>query len=153
MIIFGAQVIPNLISESPFKLVPLIWPLWALPCFLVQAVGIKRIRIESISASHIIRINIVWGNFCFPLETCMFWVTVQTVFLSVGHSKKKTLKALVKRALSYLSVHSFIYLKISFLPPALLRYNWHVTLCKFKVYSVMIWITYILQNDYHNNVS
>ena len=26
-----------------------------------------------------------------------------------------------------------------------LRYNWHITLCKFKVYNVLIWHTYILQ--------
>lgn len=109
MIIFGAQVIPNLISESPFKLVPLIWPLWALPCFLVQAVVIKRNRIESISASHIIRINIVWGNFCFQLEMCMFWFTVQTVFLSVGHGKKKNFESPGKKSL-ILPICSFLYL-------------------------------------------
>ena len=28
--------------------------------------------------------------------------------------------------------------------PALLRYNWHRTLCNFKMYSVMIWYIYIL---------
>lgn len=38
-------------------------------------------------------------------------------------------------------------------PPALLRYNWHTTLCKFKVYNVMVWYTHILQNVYHNKVS
>lgn len=25
--------------------------------------------------------------------------------------------------------------------PALLRYNWHIILCKFKVYSALIWYT------------
>ena len=38
-------------------------------------------------------------------------------------------------------------------PPALLRYNWHITLHKFKVYSVMIWCTYRSQNIYHDKVS
>lgn len=34
--------------------------------------------------------------------------------------------------------------------PTLLRYNWHTTLCKFKVYNnVLIWHTYVLQNNYH----
>ena len=33
------------------------------------------------------------------------------------------------------------------LSPALLRYNWHITLYKFKVYNVMIRYTYILWND------
>ena len=37
-------------------------------------------------------------------------------------------------------------------PQALLKYNWHITLCKFKVYSVVIWYMYILQNDYHSKV-
>lgn len=32
---------------------------------------------------------------------------------------------------------------------ALLWYNWHITLYTFKVYSVMIWYTYVLQNDGH----
>ena len=31
----------------------------------------------------------------------------------------------------------------------LLRYNWHTALYMFKVYSIMIWLTYIM-NDYHS---
>lgn len=27
----------------------------------------------------------------------------------------------------------------------LLKYNWHTTLCKFKVYNIMIWLTYIME--------
>ena len=38
-------------------------------------------------------------------------------------------------------------------PPPLLRYNWHITLCKLKVYSVLIWCIYILQNDNHHCMS
>ena len=38
------------------------------------------------------------------------------------------------------------YIAHSFLLPALLRYHGHVTLCKFKVYNVMIWYWYILKN-------
>ena len=34
---------------------------------------------------------------------------------------------------------------------ALLRYNWHITLCKFKVYNTIF--KCILQNDYHNKVN
>ena len=30
-------------------------------------------------------------------------------------------------------------------PPVLLRYNWHTALYKFKVYSLMIWLTYIME--------
>ena len=37
--------------------------------------------------------------------------------------------------------------------PSSLRYNWHITLCKFKVYKVLIWYTYILQNDYSLSIS
>ena len=38
--------------------------------------------------------------------------------------------------------------------PALLRYNWHIILCKFKVYKLLMWYIYILQNDYqHSNHS
>ena len=33
---------------------------------------------------------------------------------------------------------------------ALLRYNWQITLCEFKLYNVMIWYTYILWNNYHS---
>ena len=41
--------------------------------------------------------------------------------------------------------------KWSFLfSPALLRYNWHKTLCKFKVHHILIWYTYISRNDGHN---
>lgn len=32
--------------------------------------------------------------------------------------------------------------------PALLRYNWHIALCKFKVYIMLIWDIYKLQKDY-----
>ena len=34
--------------------------------------------------------------------------------------------------------------------PILLRYNWYITLL--KVYNIMIWSIYLLQNDYHNNI-
>ena len=34
-------------------------------------------------------------------------------------------------------------------PPAVLRYSWHVTLCKFKMHSVLIGYTNTLWNDYH----
>ena len=45
--------------------------------------------------------------------------------------------------------------------PALLRYNWHIIWCKFKVYNMMIWCTYkyihtyiyIFQSNYQNKVS
>ena len=32
-------------------------------------------------------------------------------------------------------------------------YNWCITLCKSKVYNVMIWYMYILWNDYYNKIS
>ena len=35
----------------------------------------------------------------------------------------------------------------------LLRYNWHVTLCYFQLYSIMFWRLYILENDYHKKSS
>ena len=45
----------------------------------------------------------------------------------------------------------FICLKYSpFLPPALLRHNWHTTLCKFKVCNMLMCYTYILQYIHHN---
>ena len=40
-----------------------------------------------------------------------------------------------------------------FLSQALLRYNWHTTLCKFNIYNLMIWQTCMLQNYYHIKVS
>ena len=36
---------------------------------------------------------------------------------------------------------------------ALLTYNWQLTLCKFKMYNVMVWYTYQFQNDDHNRVN
>lgn len=36
---------------------------------------------------------------------------------------------------------------------AALRYIWHITLCKLKVYNVMIWYIHISQNNYHLNTS
>lgn len=35
----------------------------------------------------------------------------------------------------------------------LLKYNWYITLYKFKMTDVMIWYAYMLWNDYHNRVS
>ena len=32
-----------------------------------------------------------------------------------------------------------------FFLPVSLRYNWHTVLCKFKVYSIMIWLPYIMK--------
>lgn len=37
--------------------------------------------------------------------------------------------------------------------PALLRYDWHITLCNFKMSNLLVWYTYILQNDYHQSTS
>lgn len=31
--------------------------------------------------------------------------------------------------------------------------SWHITLCEFKGYSMLIWYTYILQYDYHSSVN
>lgn len=36
---------------------------------------------------------------------------------------------------------------------ALLRYNWHLILCKFKVYSQVTLYMYVMQNDYHNQAN
>ena len=33
-----------------------------------------------------------------------------------------------------------------------IRYNWHITLCKFKMYNVMIWYLFILWNDYYSKL-
>ena len=37
--------------------------------------------------------------------------------------------------------------------PALLRYNWQVTLCKFEVYNVVMWCTITLWNGDHSKIS
>ena len=37
--------------------------------------------------------------------------------------------------------------------PALLRWNWHIILYKFKVYTQLIRYIYMLKNDYHHNIS
>ena len=50
-----------------------------------------------------------------------------------------------------LVVHWFGF--VSVFPPALLSFDWHITLCKLKVFNVMTWYKYILQNDYHHEVS
>ena len=53
----------------------------------------------------------------------------------------------------FLAVLKFVpHVEISFFFPDLLRYNWHITLCKFKVYSVVILYVYILHNDYPSEV-
>lgn len=38
-------------------------------------------------------------------------------------------------------------------PPGLLTYSWQVTAYKFKVQNMLIWYTYILQNNPHHSVS
>ena len=54
---------------------------------------------------------------------------------------------------------SALFALLYFSIPVLLRYKhcgnltywsyiWHITLCKFKVYNMLIWYTYKLQNDY-----
>ena len=40
---------------------------------------------------------------------------------------------------------------VSFFLQVLLRYNWYTAMYKFKVYSIMIWLTSC--NDYHNKFS
>lgn len=48
--------------------------------------------------------------------------------------------------------YNLLFVCFVVLPP-LLIYNWYVTLCKFKVYKVMICHLYILWNDYHSYIS
>ena len=62
-----------------------------------------------------------------------------------------TIKSICDCILTFLSSFFFPTWKFSF-PSALLGYNWHIILCKFKVY-MLIWYTYILQNDYHRSVT
>lgn len=45
------------------------------------------------------------------------------------------------------SRNKFIRMRSLFL--SLLRYSWYTTVCKFKVYNMVIWSTYIMWNDYH----
>lgn len=40
----------------------------------------------------------------------------------------------------------FFFKHLSFFS-TLLKYNWHTTLCKFKMYKILIWYTYVLKND------
>lgn len=52
------------------------------------------------------------------------------------------------------SIHPTKYTSTSlFFPPSFIGYNLHLTLCKFKIYDVMIWYMCILQYGYHNEVS
>ena len=45
------------------------------------------------------------------------------------------------------NLQSFAVIVLIF--PTLIRYNWHITLVMFKVYNVMIWCMYIMQNIHH----
>lgn len=47
-------------------------------------------------------------------------------------------------------VLSFFVMSFS---PALLGYNRHITLCKLKVNSVLIYTLNILRNDYHSSIN
>lgn len=38
-------------------------------------------------------------------------------------------------------------------PLALLKYNWQIKLCIFKMCTMMIWYTYTLWNGYHEQVN
>ena len=49
------------------------------------------------------------------------------------------------------SIHC-IFCRYYFFLPVLLRYNWHTALYKLKVYSVMIWLTYVVK-WYHSMFS
>ena len=48
---------------------------------------------------------------------------------------------------------SWLFISLIFFFPALLSNNWHITLCNFKLYNLLIWYIYILQNDYHHSIS
>lgn len=51
-------------------------------------------------------------------------------------------------------LHTFFHVSNSLhCSPHLSRLNCHITLCKFKMYTVVIWHTWALQNDYHDKVS
>ena len=73
---------------------------------------------------------------------CIFWVTVLCWMCLLQIF-------IFSRSVACLLIH----LIIIFFFPTLLRYNWHITLCNFKVYNMLIWYTYILQYDHHQSVS
>lgn len=47
----------------------------------------------------------------------------------------------------------FLFSVLKNVLPALLSCNWHTTLYKLKVDSLLIWHTYIVQNDYHHSAN
>lgn len=54
-----------------------------------------------------------------------------------------------KHVVNVIAVSFIVVLVLGFIFSALLKYNWHITLHKFKVYDMMVWYMYKLLNDYH----
>ena len=56
--------------------------------------------------------------------------------------------------ITYLKMHSIVMsFNLFFFPPVSLRCSWHTVLHQFKVYSIVIWLTYVSWNDYCSKVS
>lgn len=68
-----------------------------------------------------------WG--CFGRRQSCWGVTVSSPLRFVTKSRGLLFKILI---------------------PALMRYTWHIKLCTFKVYNVMVWYLHIYWNDYHS---
>ena len=76
----------------------------------------------------------------FASEPCatLFYLFKDTIYLNSSECLTNT------------NSFNLCFLLLFFFPA--LRYNQHITFCKFKVYNVIIWYTYMLQNDCHNKV-
>ena len=71
----------------------------------------------------------------FYLIYCIFclWCSVQVFFCNVIFLHNSHI-------LFYLLEYMTMFIIAEFFLPVVLRYNWHIALNKFKVYSIMIWL-------------
>ena len=142
--------IPRLVLQrfdlGGFKWTPVISILLSIP------------RDSSAKCSHATKLRGRYSHFPYApcLHTCTASLTSNFPHQVVYWLQLMTLHWHIITQSPYFTVHPMLGLdKFVFSTIFLdsLRYNCYVKLCEFKVYSVMIWYTYVLQINYHNKVS
>ena len=103
--------------------------------------------IESEPESHVRLTFQHYSCFCHSPSFLLPYFRARTVLSPKICVLKPSLNCLL-----LLSLHTFFFLiKFNFL--ASLRYIWHIILYKFKVYNLLIWYIYVLQNDYQHSLA
>ena len=137
-------VFSNMLSKTPMSgLIYVLWTLLPLPCPALPLVWLSASLLGLIRLDWSLSLSLVFRMLTLLGASCYVYCPSVSACLVFPHDRYSVciLSGIPQKWHQYFLVHPTRI----FPPPAWLRFNWHLTLCEFKVY-ILIWYIYILQN-------